>query len=101
MTEQLSTSGNIKEISLRGVALYPHLQGIIGEKYCSANRIVVLADTATEIKVAVPEHSLSCMDEIRKALPRQKRIDLYLGDQMEIEWVFSRGYNRDDPNHSR
>lgn len=101
MMEQNSASGNIKEISLLGVALCPDLQCILGEKYCSANRIVVLDDSPDEIKMAVPEHSLACMDEIRKALPRQKRIDLYLGDQMEIEWVFSRGYNRDDPNHSR
>ncbi len=100
MTEKICTSGTIKEISLRGVALYPRLQGIIGEKYCSANRIVVLDDTPTVIKVAVPEHSLTCIDEIRKVLPRQKKIDLYLGDQLEIEWVFVRGYDLYDLNHS-
>jgi len=98
--EQTSTSGNIKEISLRGVALYPSLQGVIGEKYCSANRIIVLEDTPDEIKVAIPEHSLTCIDEIRKVLPRRKRIDLYLGDQLEIEWVFVRGYDLYDLNHS-
>jgi hypothetical protein len=50
--------------------------------------------------LAVPEHSLPCIDEIRKVLPRQKRIDLYLGDQMEIEWVFVRGYDLYNLNHS-
>jgi hypothetical protein len=43
---------------------------------------------------------LPCIDEIRKVLPRQKRIDLYLGDQIEIEWVFVRGYDLYDLIHS-
>ena len=100
MTERERPAERIQEISLRGVAIYPHLQGIIGEKYCSANRIVVLEDTPAEIKVAVSEQFLRCIDEIRKVLPRQKRIDLYLGDQIEIEWVFVRGYDLYDLNHS-
>ncbi len=100
MTERSSPAEKIKEISLRGITIYPHLQGIIGEKYCSANRVVVLEDTPSEIKMAVPEQFLPCIDEIRKMLPRQKRIDLYLGDQMEIEWVFARGYNAFDHNYS-
>ena len=87
-------------MSLQGVASYPHLQSIIGEKYCSANRIVVLEDTPFEIKLAVPEQSLPCIDEVRKVLPRQKRIDLNLWDQLEIERVFVRGYDLDDLNHS-
>jgi hypothetical protein len=101
MREQNSPPENAKEISLRSVVLSSHLQRVIGEKYCSANRIVVLGDTPSEIKVAVPEHSLTCIDEIRKVLPRQKRIDLYIGDQLEIEWVFVRGYDLYDLNHSQ
>jgi hypothetical protein len=100
MTEKNSPAEKNKEISLQGVAIHPHLQGIIGEKYCSANRIVVLEDTPFEIKLAVPEQSLPCIDEVRKVLPRQKRIDLNLGDQMEIEWIFVRGYDLFDLNHS-
>lgn len=100
MNGQYGTSGDIKDISLLGVALYPNLQGILGEKYCAVHRIVVLADTPAEIKVAVPEGSLMIVDEIRKALPRQKRIDLYIGDQLEIEWVFARGYDLYELNHS-
>ena len=92
--------GSVKEISLCGVVLSPNRQGILGEKYCQANRIVVLDDTPNAIKVAVPEHSLACIDEIRKVLPRQKRIDLYIGNQLEIEWVFSRGNELSDINHS-
>jgi hypothetical protein len=89
----------IREISLLGVVICPHLQGIIGEKYCSVNRVVVLEDTPSEIKMAIPEQSLPCIDEIRKALPRSKKIDFYLGDLMEIEWVFTRGYDLYDLNH--
>jgi hypothetical protein len=100
MAERNSSAEKLKEISLLGVTIYPCLQGIIGEKYCSANRIIVLGDTPAEIKVAVPEHSLPCIDEIRKVLPRQKSIDFYLGDQLEIEWVFVRGYNAYDLNYS-
>ena len=100
MYERTDRTENMKEIPLRDFAIRPLLQGILGEKYCSANRIVVLDDSPSVIKVAVPEHSLPCIDEIRKVLPRQKRIDLYLGDQMEIEWVFVRGYDLYDLNHS-
>jgi hypothetical protein len=98
--ERIDRTENMIEIPLRGVVLRSLLQGILGEKYCSTNRIVVLEDTPTASKMAVPEHSLPCIDEIRKVLPRQKRIDLYLGDQMEIEWVFVRGYDLYDLNHS-
>ena len=100
MYERTDRTENMKEIPLRGVAIRPLLQSILGEKYCTANRIVVLEDTPSAIKVAVPEHSLPCIDEIRKVLPREKRIDLYLGDQMEIEWVFVRGYDLYDLNHA-
>ena len=61
---------------------------------------VPLACSSLEIKLAVPEHSLPCIDEVRKVLPRQKKIDLNLGDQMEIEWIFVRGYDLYDLNHS-
>jgi hypothetical protein len=100
MMESFDRTDNMKEIPLRDFAIRPLLQSILGEKYCSANRIVVLEDSPSEIKVAVPEPSLACIDEIRKVLPRQKRIDFYLGDQMEIEWVFVRGYDLYDFNHS-
>ena len=99
MKQQCTATKSVKEIAMRGVTLDPRLQGIIGEKYCSANRIVVLDDTPDEIRVVIPEHSMICIDEIRKALPRQKRIDLYFGDLMEIEWVFLRGYDLYDLNH--
>jgi hypothetical protein len=96
-----SPADKFDEISLRGVAIDPRLQGIIGEKYCSANRIVVLKDTPAEITVAAPEQSLLCIDEIRKVIPREKRIDFILGDLMEIEWAFARGYDLYDFNHSQ
>lgn len=95
-----SPAEKIKEISLQGVAIYPHLQAVIGEKYCSSHSIVVLEDTSSEIKVAMPEQSLPCIDDIRKVLPRQKRIELNLGDRIEIERVFIRGYDLYDLNHS-
>lgn len=100
MNESCVATKEIKEIRMRGITLAPRLQSIIGEKYCSANRIVVLDDTPSEIRVAVPVHSLLCVEEIRKVLPRHKRIDLYIGDQLEIEWIFVRGYDLYDRNHS-
>lgn len=100
MRVQNNAFESIREISLRDVVLSSRLQGVIGEKYCSAHRIIVLDDNPSEIKVAVPEHSLACIDEIRKVLPRQKKIDLYLGNQVEIEWVFVRGSDMKDRKRS-
>ncbi|HNS54341.1 MAG: hypothetical protein KBH73_08200 [Syntrophobacterales bacterium] len=98
--ERRVTDLGIKEISLDRVVLYPHLQGVIGEKYCTANRIIVLEDTPSEIRVAMPERSLPCVDELRKVLPRCKSIRPCLADDIDIEWVFMRGYDLYSLNHS-
>jgi len=100
MREQNGTAESIKEISLDRVVLYPHLQGVIGEKYCTANRIIVLEDTPSEIRVALPQRSLPCVDELRKVLPRSKSIRPCLADEIDIEWVFMRGYDLYALNHS-
>lgn len=100
MTAQYAAAERSQEISLDRVVLYPHLQGILGEKYCSANRIIVLQDTPSEIRVAMPKRSLPCVDEIRKVLPRSKSISPCLADEIDIEWVFMRGYDLYNLNHS-
>jgi hypothetical protein len=90
MTAHYRAAESVKEISLDRVVLYPYLQGILGEKYCSANRIIVLQDTPSEIRVAMPQRSLPCVDEIRKILPRSKSIAPCLAAAIDIEWVFMR-----------
>ena len=100
MREHIGNAEKIREISLDRVVLYPHLQGVIGEKYCTANRIIVLEDTPSEIRVALPQRSLPCVDELRKVLPRSKSIRPCLADEIDIEWVFMRGYDLYSLNHS-
>ena len=100
MTVQYRAAESVKEISLDRVVLYPQLQGVLGEKYCSTHRIIVLQDTPSEIRVAMPQRSLPCVDEIRKILPRSKSISPCFADEIDIEWVFMRGYDLYDLNHS-
>lgn len=101
MTAQYRAMARVKEISLDRVVLYRHLQEILGEKYCTANRIIVLLDTPSELRVALPERSLPCVDEIRKILPRGKSIEPCFADEIDIEWVFMRGYDLYSLNHSQ
>jgi len=80
-------------ISLRQFALSPSLQSLIGERFSMNNRIVVVEDTSTEIKVVVTEKSLHWLTDLWKVLPKEKKITIIMGDEIEVEKVFIRGYD--------
>ncbi len=85
---------NEKEpISLRQFALSQSLQSVIGERFSFNNRIVVTEDSSTEIKVVVTEKSLHWLTDLWKILPKEKKITIVMGDAIEVERVFQRGYD--------
>jgi len=66
----------------------PSLQRSIGEKYAQKNRILVMENNSTVIKLAVPEPTAHILDEIRRVLPPWKKVEFHLGSPYEIERCF-------------
>lgn len=89
------------DVSLRNFALSPSLQSVIGERFSMNNRIVVVEDTSTEIKVVVTEKSLHWLADLWKVLPKEKKLTIVMGDEIEVEKVFIRGYNPYDETNYR
>jgi hypothetical protein len=81
------------DVSLRHFALSPSLQSLIGERFSMNNRIVVVEDSSTEIKVVVTEKSLHWLADLWKVLPKEKKLTIVMGDAIEVEKVFIRGYD--------
>ena len=79
--------------SLRNFSLSPSLQSLIGERFSMNNRIVVVEDSSTEIKVVVTEKSLHWLADLWKVLPKEKKLTIVMGDAIEVEKVFIRGYD--------
>jgi hypothetical protein len=75
------------------------MQEMIGEKYCTTNRLIVLENTETEIKILLAKENLLCIDELRKVLPKEKRINAMLVDKEEILRLFTRIYDLFGMNH--
>jgi len=76
--------------SLRNFSLSPSLQNLIGERFSRNNRIVVVEDSSTEIKVVVTEKSLHWLTDLWKVLPKEKKITIVMGDAIEVEKIFIR-----------
>jgi len=68
----------------------PSLQRSIGEKYTQKNRILVLENNATSIKLALAEPTAHILDEIRRVLPPWKKVEFYLASPIEIERCFKK-----------
>jgi hypothetical protein len=74
---------------------------VIGEKYCNAHNMVVLEDSPDQITIALAKESLICLDELRKVLPREKKINAKIVEKEEILRLFRKIYDLFDVNHCR
>jgi hypothetical protein len=90
-----------ENVSLRHFTLSPSLQSLIGERFSMNNRIVVVEDSSTEIKVVVTEKSLHWLTDLWKVLPKEKKITIVMGDAIEIEKVFIRDNDPYGENNCR
>ncbi len=79
-----SETYKIPMISLRGFSLSSTLQKVVGEKYAEKHEIVVLENSAERIRLALGDPTASIMNELRKILPRKKKIDFYLANPDEV-----------------
>jgi hypothetical protein len=74
---------------------------VIGEKYCNAHNLIVLEDSPDQITIALAKESPTCLDELRKVLPREKKINAKIVDKEEILKLFRKIYNLFEMNHCR
>jgi hypothetical protein len=81
----LSKHFNLPIISLETFFPTPALQKALGEKYALKNRIVVLENTPTRIKLALGEPNPYTMEDIQRALPFGKTVEFYLANPQEVE----------------
>jgi hypothetical protein len=74
---------------------------VIGEKYCTAHNMVVLEDLPDQITLALTKESFMCLDELRKVLPREKKINAKIVEKEEMLRLFRKIYDLFDVNHCR
>ena len=92
-SKALSRTYDLPTISLKGFTLNPSLQKLVGEQYAATHRIVVFKNMADKIKVALAEPTKYLMDEIRKVVPRGRKVEFYLAGPDEVRSCF-----RNHPN---
>jgi hypothetical protein len=73
----------------------------IGEKYCNKNNLIVLDDSTDEIKIVLSKDSLFCIDELKKVLPKKKRILAMLVERGEILRLLNKICDLFGANHYR
>jgi hypothetical protein len=86
----LSKHLNMPIASLSTFIPCPSLQRSIGERYAQKNRILVLENNQTVIRVALPEPTAQILDEIRRVLPPWKKVEFHLASPYEVERCFKK-----------
>jgi len=81
----LSKHFNMPIVSLEKFFPTPALQKVLGEKYAMKKGIVVLESTPARVKLALAEPTHFTVEEIQKALPFGKTVELYLANPYEVE----------------
>jgi len=90
--EALSKHFNMQTVSLEGVSVSKQLQKTLGEKFALKNKIVVIENTDTKIKLAIARPTKELSDDLYRFLPRSKKIDLCLARTDEIEALLKNYY---------
>ncbi len=81
----LSKHFNMPIVYLETFYPTPALQRALGEKYAMKNRIVVLENTPSRIKVALAEPTPRILEEVQKAVPFGKTVEFYLANPYEVD----------------
>jgi hypothetical protein len=92
--QALSKHFNMPLILLGKFLPQSFLQKAIGEKYAQNNKIVVLENSETKVKVALAEPRQNLIDELQRIFTRlkHKHIEIYLAYPLEIELCLKRLY---------
>ncbi|MEN6509068.1 MAG: hypothetical protein ABFD63_09865 [Smithella sp.] len=99
MNQQVSIVYVTEKIPIPQMSMLTGMQEVIGEKYCTNNKLIVLENTEAEIKILLAKENLLCIDELVKVLPREKRINAMLVEKEEIQRLFTKIYDLFGANH--
>ena len=89
----LSKHFNMPIVHLETFYPTPALQRALGEKYVMKNRIVILENTPSRIKVALAEPTHRLLEEVQKAVPMGKIVEFYLANPYEIDSCLRRKFD--------
>jgi hypothetical protein len=81
----LSKHFNMPIVYLETFYPTPTLQRALGEKYAMKNRIVVLENTPSRIKLALAEPTPRILEEVQKAVPFGKTVEFCLANPYEVD----------------
>jgi hypothetical protein len=90
MKQQVSIVYLNEKIPLAQICLASGMGDVIGEKYCNKHNLIVLENSADEIKILLAKESLLCIDELSKVLPKEKGIHAMVVEKEEILKFFTR-----------
>jgi hypothetical protein len=82
--DALSRYFDMPVISLLKFIPSTSMQGVVAEQYAYYNKLLVLADYETEVKLAVSEPDPIILEELKKTF-RGKEIKFYLANPFELE----------------
>jgi len=77
---------------------FANMQEAIGEKYRN-NQLIVLENSVGEIKILLAKDNVYCIDELRKVLTMEKRINAMLVEKEEIRRLFTKIYDLFEMNY--
>ena len=63
----------------------PEYQKVIGKRYAREQKIIVLHNSPTIIKLVLAEPSLQIIEELKKFIPPGKTVEFYLASYSEID----------------
>jgi hypothetical protein len=101
VNHQVSIIYSTEKFPIEKHCLLSDMDEVIGEKYFDNHNLIVLENSADEIKIVLAKENLSCIDELWKVLPKEKRINAILVEKEEILKFFAGLYNLFDMNHRR
>ena len=81
----LSKQFNMPILSLKNYTPKPEFQKVIGRRYAKEQKIIVLDNSPTTIKLVLAEPSIQIIEELKKFIPLGKTVDLYLSSHSEID----------------
>jgi hypothetical protein len=81
----LSKQFNMPILSVKNYMPNAEFQKVIGKRYASEQKILVLDNSPTTIKLVLAEPSIQIIEELKKFIPPGKSVEFYLASYGEID----------------
>ena len=81
----LSKQFNMPILSMKNYLPTPEFQKVIGKRYAREQKIIVLHNSPTTIKLVLAEPTIQIIEELKKFIPPGKTVEFYLASYSEID----------------